>query len=747
MDKHGVNMSEFLDKEKDKAVQEKIAMVSMPNGNHLQQDPYVNSYMSLMDTKIPQKMSELFKLCRYFYLFDPLVAGGVNALAGFPVTEIYMEESNEARLAMAEKAKAEQDETKSSLDPSVTEESDQLKTYKRVILQQLKIHKLLFGIGIDYWLYGNCFVFGEMQINEATGLKEWKHMVRLDPAKVTIDVNDATQEIRYKWTIPNRIKAIVKKKKPRSEYEKIPDMIKEAVRKNEQVILNPNRIFHLARPTDSGGDSIWGPPVIANVMKLLLYRNTLRQAQEAIAKEHIVPFRIFYFEETAQTSTMGNWEGVVEAFTQKLVKSTKDPNYKVVSPVPVGVLNLGGQGKALMLTAEIEQVQAEILAGMGVPREFVFGGMSWSGSSISLKILENQFTTYRLLAKDFLQEFLVKGMAKERGEWKSDEDDDKIPTISMSEIKMQDDVQQKQLIISLNQTGKLPDESVWRVMGFDPDNMRESLKEEAKKRIKLEEEIEILKIESQSRIQIAQLQAQMEMQKIQAKMQAEFTNSEENMALQQAQMQQQQVQAQGQMQIQQMQSEQQMQQQQAMAEQQMQQQQAQGEQQMNQQQAMAEQKMQQQQAMAEQKAAQKQEGQQTKFPPEVEDMINALVQQLIKMPINQAMQKLHEFVKFNNVPPEVFKEIRDRLEKARRQNSGTEDNTSATLSPLDAEKIAIQIFQMPAEQRQQALAQFDGKDKEMILAQIQRLQNIKPSGDAQVDMRPLPKQKPPRRRR
>ena len=152
------SMTDFLNKEKEKAVMEKFASVSMPNGSHLQQDPYVNSYMSLMDTKIPEKMSELFKLCRYFYLFDPLVAGGVNALAGFPVTEVFIEESNEARLAMAEEAKKEEvqnkdDESKSLLDPSVTEESDQLKTYKRVVFNQLKIHKLLVGIGIDYWLY------------------------------------------------------------------------------------------------------------------------------------------------------------------------------------------------------------------------------------------------------------------------------------------------------------------------------------------------------------------------------------------------------------------------------------------------------------------------------------------------------------------------------------------------------------------------------------------------------------------
>ena len=128
-------------------------------------------------------------------------------------------------------------------------------------------------------------------------------------------------------------------------------------------------------------------------------------------------------------------------------------------------------------------------------------------------------------------------------------------------------------------------------------------------------------------------------------------------------------------------------------------------------------------------------------------MINALVKQLVQMPANEAMKKLQDFIRYNKVPQEVFNEIRKRLEKARREQQGAQDNQVATISPLDAEKIAIQLYQMSSDQREQALAQFDGKDRELIINTFKKLQNIKPSGDNQVDMRPLPKQKPPRRRR
>lgn len=701
MEKLGTEKEQLLKNEKEAAI-EKVASVYSPGHGQAVQQPYPSPFITLSDMSMPNKMTELFKMCKYYYTFDPLVAGAINALASFPITEIFMEESNNAKKELQKRLE------NSNGKEEVEEESLQLKQYKRVVLDQLGMHKLLVGIGIDYWLYGNCFVFGEMWTNPVTKQKEWKHLVRLDPSKVIIDKNDATQEIRYKWTVPDRIKRIVKKKKPLAEYEKIPQMIKDAVMKNEAVVINPNNIYHLSRPSDSMGDTMWGPPVIANVMKLLLYRNVLRQAQEAIAREHIVPFRVYYFEQTGMYNPSANMGDVISSFAKELAKSSRDPNYKVISPVPVGVLNLGGQGKSLMLTPEIEQVQAEILAGMGVPREFIFGGMSWSGSSISLKILENQFITYRLLVHDFLQNFVVRNMARARGEWSSDMDDDNIPTIEMSEIKMQDDVQQKQLIISLNQTGKVPDEVVWKVMGFDPDNMRESLKEEAKRKIELDEEIEILRIKSQTRIQMVQVEAQMELQKLQTKLQTEFQMSPENQEAQQVQQQQEAQQIQHQ-QVDTQESE----------------------------------------TVPEQAptneggkpAPKEKEG--NKAESSGNPQIDAIVGQLVKMPQNQALKHLQALK--TQLPEQIFNHIREAVNKGRTKVQGQEDTG---MSHVEAQKVALQLIKMPENDRKVVLAKMPANQRMLVEQMVNEISNQGPSGDDSedtVDMRPMPTQRPPRR--
>lgn len=461
------------------------------------QDPYPSSYLSLADYQIPKTMTEVFSYCRYFYKFDSLIGGAINALSRFPVTDILFDDIKN----LPENWDAKED-------------SPILALYKE-IFEELRIEDELIRIGIDYWLYGNCIIFGEFEdFSQDPSIPDmrWKRIFRLDPAKVVIDIDPLTQEKTYKWQVPAKIKKIIKDKKPKDKYDEIPEVIKQAVKENKLVVLNSDNIYHFSREGESGDGSVWGTPVVLNVMKQLAYRNILRQAQEAIAREHMVPFRIYYLEPTDRFDPQVNWGKVSRDFADQLQHAARDPNYKVVSPVPVNMLAVGGQGRALMLTAEIEQLQSEILAGMGVPREFVFGGVSYSGASISLRTLENQFITYRLLLIDFMNNFMIKRMAQVRGEWRSKEDDGFLPTIKLADLKMQDDVQQKQLVISLNATNKISDEYLYGMLGIDSDKMKKQLQTELMERLQLERAVNMFTNETQLMMQQQQMQLQIKMQ-------------------------------------------------------------------------------------------------------------------------------------------------------------------------------------------------------------------------------------------
>lgn len=471
------------------------ALAGFSSSSNVIQRPYASPMLTLSDFKMPKSTNEFFKWCKYYYTFDPLIAGAINACATFPVTEFYLEDmvANEGKGEISEDGiRGEEGE------------SDTLKTYKRVLLDKLGLVNFCILIGIDYSLYGNCFVFGEMR-KGADGKPEWSKIVRLDPNKIYIDYNPIDQSRRYRWVVPERISRICREKAPKDEYNKIPDIIKQAVREKKSILLNPERIYHFARPSDSGGDGgVWGIPIIAHVLKLITYRNILRQAQEAIAREHIVPMRIFYLQNQGHGSDYvqtTDWNNVAQNMAAHITRSVRDPNYKVVSPYPMGVLNVGGEGKQLLLTPEIEQTQSEILAGMNVPREFIFGGVSYSGTSISLRILENQFITYRITLLDFVNNFLIKGMARARGEWTSELDDDHLVTAKMVDMKMVDDVQQKQIVVDLNSRNKVTDDYMWKALGLDPDKIRAGLKKEALEQIDNNLEIQKKNIDAEIELQ------------------------------------------------------------------------------------------------------------------------------------------------------------------------------------------------------------------------------------------------------
>lgn len=476
---------------------EKTAAIAQVTPNRV-----ASPYLSLSDMSIPDTLSDIFEWCKYFFMFDPLIHGAVNALATFPITPITLEETDE----WVEKRKAATKEN----EEVYKKDSEFLTSLRYQLFHKVKIYKMLIEIGIDYFLYGNCFILGELKKNEATDEHEWSYIRRISPLNIKID-RYPDGRVKYKWIIPDYIRNVIKNKAPLDAYEKVPKIFVDAVNDNKSIVLDPDRLYHFSKPSDSLHETPWGLPGVANVLKLLMYRNTLRQAQEAIAREHIVPLRIFFLNPQngmAPGAVAGSYgvggqaiKSPNEILATEIAKASSDPNYKIVSSTPVGMITAGGHGRSLLLTAEIDQIQREILAGMNTPYEFIFGGVSYSGSSVSLKILENHFITYRLLLQDFINSFLIKEVAKARGIWHNEGDNGKLVVASFGELKMQDDIQQKQMAVNLNAAGKVSDDYLRRSFGIDSAKEISKITEEAIQKAMLNRSLMIEETKTQTILQ------------------------------------------------------------------------------------------------------------------------------------------------------------------------------------------------------------------------------------------------------
>jgi hypothetical protein len=337
-----------------------------------------------------------------------------------------------------------------------------------------------------------CGHFGDFGVEDqhVRSVREIR-MIRWDPEQITIQHNEATGENQYFYTIPPRLSNDIRMGK-RTVIEKTPQIFIDALKKNKSILFSNENLFHLKRPTIAQKDKGWGLPMILPVLKDTFYLQILRKAQEAIAVEHIVPLRLLFPQIQTGTSdpyttvNISTWKLRVE---QEILRWRLDNNYIPIMPLPMGQQTLGGEGRALMLAQEYRVWAEHIVAGMGVPIEFVFGGMQYSGSNVSMRILENKFLDYKADHQALVQDFIMPRVGAFMG-WAP------VKT-HFKKFKMADDIQRAAFNLQLNQAGKLSDRSMLEESDWDSRSEAEQIGVEQGRNVDMQRR----QAESQAQIQ------------------------------------------------------------------------------------------------------------------------------------------------------------------------------------------------------------------------------------------------------
>jgi len=237
--------------------------------------------------------------------------------------------------------------------------------------------------------------------------------------------------------------------------------------------------------------------------------------KNSIAVEHIVPLRILFPQSAGPSSdvyssvNLGSWRNKME---RELIRWRLDNNYIPIMPIPVNQQTLGGDGKALLLSQEYRVWLEHIVAGMGVPIELVFGGLSFSGSNVSLRMLENKFLDEKSDRLRMVKHFIIPKIAAFMG-WRT-------VAPRYKKFKMADDLQRSAFHLQLNQAGKLSDRSLMEDTDWDLDAEQKRMDDERVKMLEAQRQQAIgqatIQGESQMVIQKYQLRAQKSMLEAQA---------------------------------------------------------------------------------------------------------------------------------------------------------------------------------------------------------------------------------------
>lgn len=496
---------------------------------------YPSPWWDAAHMELPTTVKHLFKWCRYHMLVNPLVSSVTKKMAAYPITETIIDDQPEAGF----------DKNK--------------ERWEDFLFSVVNLARFQVEAGLDYFGYGNCVVSilypfnkhlccesckGEFRIKRLKFRQDWDfknfnymltcpkcgytgqasvkdvfyksyrdiRLIRWNPQDLEIDFNPITQETEYAYTVPPSIARKVLEKHQRT-LETTPSAFIQSVKTKRPIVLRRDNVFHFKAPTPSLSDSEggWGYPPILPALKDSFYLQILKKAQEAIMLEHLVPLDIIYPASADATTNpyqmlnLSDWKRRIEL---ELVKWRWDPNYKPILPLPVGYQRIGGDGKALLLTNEIRAWSEHIVAGMQVPQEFVFGGLSYSGSSVSLRMLENQFLAYRDMHTHFLKHFLIPNVARFM-RWEK-------VSAHMRTFKMADDIQAKQILISLNAAKKLSDKSLLSEFDKDALEERRMIEQELRQNLEITKLEQLMGAAMMGEAQKVQTKYQIEAQEMQA---------------------------------------------------------------------------------------------------------------------------------------------------------------------------------------------------------------------------------------
>lgn len=454
-----------------------------------------NPWFDISSQYIPSSYKEMFRWCHFLYSTNSIIAPIVNKKGAYVITElIYSSDRNHPK-------------------------SEEL--WKEVLETRMKVREFEFKMNLDFDVYGNAFasIYYPFEryfkcrsckavsiarkvkwVYESSIFKgncpECKHagamdaedktihnrsrikLIRWNPQYIDIKHNPFTDSSEYIYRIPKYIrKRITDRKQNHYLVGETPLEILEAVKKKKNLLLDPSNIYHMKNPSPSGEDDAFGMPPLLPVFKDIWLLQAYRQAQEAVAMDHVLPMTLL---SPAATSTgmsphsntnLGEWS---RKSLDIVHRWRRDQNAIFTIPYPVTAQNIRGDAGALNVWNEINQIRQQIAGGLDIPADFLYGTLNYSGSSISLRVLENLFLSRTEQLNNFLRDFIVPKVQNFLSMPKVE--------IRHRDFKMADDAQQKQIALSLRQTNTISDQTTIEELGFDYEREAERKREELKQR-------------------------------------------------------------------------------------------------------------------------------------------------------------------------------------------------------------------------------------------------------------------------
>lgn len=310
--------------------------------------------------------------------------------------------------------------------------------------------------------------------------KGWKKLIILPPDQVRIRKMPLTDEVAIEYVPDPQTKEYIVQggytssdSNGQPKKVSMPADLQDKVRQSGIIPLDTDPYsgsycFHLARKK-SQYEPV-GVSIIERCINTLVLLDKLRQAQTSIASRHMTPMRIVWAEDLS----IDDVDGLREQVDMALV----DPDYSIIANYEVHWEEMGSQGRLLDIGAENEAGLDRLMAGLGMTREILTGEGSYSGSKISLEIMNTQYLLFREVIQDYIENYLFKPIAKKKGFIEYDEYGNEniiYPRVSFTRLAIRDNDQFFDAAFQLYQKGSISIDLILDILNIDPISTKQKI--------------------------------------------------------------------------------------------------------------------------------------------------------------------------------------------------------------------------------------------------------------------------------
>lgn len=313
--------------------------------------------------------------------------------------------------------------------------------------------------------------------------KGWKKLLVLPPDQVRVRKLPLTDDVAIEFMPDAETRKFltsdfpVDPNDPTSKVrENISQELREKVRQSGVIPMDtdPNsgsHVYHLARKKSQYEPL--GVSIVERCVNTLVLMDKIRQAQTSIASRHMTPMRIVWAE--------GLSDNDVDNLREQVDLALVDPDFSIIANYEIRWEEMGSNGRLLDVEAEMEGALNRLLAGLGVTREVLTGEGTYTGSRISLEIMNTEYLLFRELLQEYVENNLFKPIARKKGFIEYDEYGNEVllyPKLSFTRLAIRDNEQFFDAAFQLYQKGSISIDLILDILNIDADATKEKIEKD-----------------------------------------------------------------------------------------------------------------------------------------------------------------------------------------------------------------------------------------------------------------------------